>query len=99
MDIDKQIRDQQQLVSEVRARYDLAAVEVRMVGDDLKILTDQLDNLFKKRADKSGVQLTENEKILAVDNFIGAIKSLRLRSNISLKEAKDVVDAYREANR
>jgi len=60
------------------------------------------DSIYTYRQEKSRVEgetltATERSMVLARD-YIPAIKSVRARTNLGLKEAKDLVDAYRQKN-
>jgi ribosomal protein L7/L12 len=71
--------------------------QLRFIQDKIDSLNEQII-LAKNKALGPGRDLTAEEKALAVsDGYINAIKSLRNRTDLGLKEAKDVVDAYRHS--
>lgn len=94
MDI-KMIRHLNRALINAKARVTRADLAMKLAQ---KALLEAENALSSGLAKFSGVPtLNEAEKELCRNNnFIYAIKSMRERYNIGLKEAKDLVDAYRD---
>ncbi len=57
-----------------------------------------LHNCFKQTGEMGMGRLTHDEhEMIAASNVIGAIKNIRQRLGIGLKDAKDLADAHRES--
>lgn len=63
-----------------------------------RVLLDALDLVAKITVQDPPDQLNEREiEYVKANNPIMAIKNLRNRTNLGLKESKDIVDAYRRS--
>jgi ribosomal protein L7/L12 len=94
---DASIRDQLNRIIDIQAEVRRAELELTLANQDLKVAERYLDQMLADRAARGTAILTLEEQGLAQSSggIIPAIKAVRARLNIGLKEAKDLVDDYR----